>query len=240
MSPWMICKRQVVNSRCRASGRVRRKKKINKTYRCKKKKTANPFFPFPFPPKSLITSRTGQLTQLDPEFTNSPIFERPRYKPWQGCCNTNKNRGDARVRECINAEERERNWRCLATDPRHGVIHFGEVSLYAISLPPIAYSPSRAMHSRQLFSPGRCTQTIDAPNYWPTNVRNRGDLILNQSTAVSRLIYNQPWFESFVARRRVLRLHAAALNENILIDCRITIAGLSFLSLKIRSRGIGL
>jgi len=45
------------------------------------------------------------------------------------------------------------------------------------------------------------------------NERSRDDLILNQSTAVSRSIYNQPWYESLVTRRPTVRF-----NENILID----------------------
>lgn len=216
---------------------VKKKKRKNVSI----KKNSQSIFPLPLPlPQNrwLLRARVNW-----PNSTQN--LQIPRYSDTTGrvtglYCNTNKNR--ARGRERINAGERKREWegernsRCLATDPRHGVIHFGEVSLYAIYPLP----PSPLLHTLPRCTPAnsslpcRCTQTIDAPDYWPTNVR--GDLILNQSTAVSRLIYNQPWFESFVAPRVLQTPHAAALNENILIDCRITIAGLS---LKIRGEGEG-
>lgn len=215
-------------------------KKKEKTYRYKKKKTANPFFPFPFPfPKIADYFAHGSIDPTRPRIYKFPDI-RIQQGAWQGCTviqtKTEREAENASTREREREREREgeRNSRCLATDPRHGVIHFGEVSLYAIYPLP----PSPLLHTLPRCTPAnsslpcRCTRTIDAPDYWPTNVR--GDLILNQSTAVSRLIYNQPWFESFVAPRVLQTPHAAALNENILIDCRITIAGFS---LKIRGEG---
>lgn len=116
--------------------------------------------------------------------------------------------------ECITGYSSERDvaWQLIHVH----VIHFREpfalirtVWTLCCTIPPRVHLRSPGLPH----PPRRCTaRTIDATaSDRPTT--SRDDLILNQSTAVSRSIYNQPWYESLVTRRPTVRF-----NENILID----------------------
>lgn len=118
--------------------------------------------------------------------------------------------------ECITGYSGERDvaWQLIHVR----VIHFREpfalvrtAWTLCCTIPPrvhlrsLAPSSSSTMHCTN----DRCNRECPTDD----RARRRDDLILNQSTAVSRSIYNRPWYESLVTRRPTVRF-----NENILID----------------------
>jgi len=163
----------------------------------------------------ICASRTQRCT---PKFASSPIARVSRTRAWQGDFLIQTK--TMACSECITGYSGERDvaWQLIHVR----VIHFREPrehSCWYVRSDPLLHCPTLRgctfVPWAPRHSPRRCTiQTIDATELHPTDdERSRDDLILNQSTAVSRSIYNQPWYESLVTRRPTVRF-----NENILID----------------------